>query len=336
MREQLRRALYVVVVSIFGVSLILTACGGRSTVTGGNRVTVAVVPATIFAPLYVARAKGYFEAEGITVDLQKVKTGQDAVGPAASGKVDVVVAGFSAGMFSAIASGLDLKVVGSMGIAPGDATASPSALEVSTRLRDVVTTPADLRGRKVAIAGGPGSAGGFHLATMLQSSGLSLNDVQIVNLGIPDMQAALASGSVDAALVAAPFTTRMENEDVANPLAVPPKGSSASGVIYSGAFAHRSASQRFFNALVRASRDLQDDGAQSEEVLQILAEATGQDIAVLRATPPYSWLPDLAPLLDQLDRQQQVYRSAGLMHIDTPLSPEALVDFSFAREAARR
>ncbi|QIS04369.1 ABC transporter substrate-binding protein [Nocardia brasiliensis] len=336
MREQLRRALYVVVVSIFGVSLILTACGGRSTVTGGNRVTVAVVPATIFAPLYVARAKGYFEAEGITVDLQKVKTGQDAVGPAASGKVDVVVAGFSAGMFSAIASGLDLKVVGSMGIAPGDATASPSALEASTRLRDVVTTPADLRGRKVAIAGGPGSAGGFHLATMLQSSGLSLNDVQIVNLGIPDMQAALASGSVDAALVAAPFTTRMENEDVANPLAVPPKGSSASGVIYSGAFAHRSASQRFFNALVRASRDLQDDGAQSEEVLQILAEATGQDIAVLRATPPYSWLPDLAPLLDQLDRQQQVYRSAGLMHIDTPLSPEALVDFSFAREAARR
>ncbi|MCM6778469.1 ABC transporter substrate-binding protein [Nocardia sp. CDC159] len=335
MRTHPRRALGIVAL-IVGAALIFTGCAGRSLTSGTTKVTVAVVPSTLFAPLYVARAKGYFDAEGITVHLQKVKAGQDAVGPAASGKVDVVAAGFSAGMFSAIASGLDLKIVGSMGLAPGDAKASPSALEVARKLDGVVTTPADLRGRKVAIAGGPGAAGGFQVATVLQPAGLSLADVQVVNLGIPDMQAALANGSVDAALVAAPFTTRMEKEGVARPLAVPPEGSSATGVIYSGVFARGPAAQRFFDALVRASSDLQDGRAKSEEVLTILAEATGQDIAVLRDTPSYIWLPDLAPLPDQLDRQQQVYRATGLIQDASALNTESFVDFTFARAAVRR
>ncbi|MEG8181545.1 ABC transporter substrate-binding protein [Nocardia terpenica] len=326
-----RRAFGIAAVSVVGAALALTGCGGRGATAENGTVTVAHVPSTLFAPLYVARAKGYFDAEGITVDLQKVKSGQDAVGPAANGKLDVVVAGFSAGMFSAVASGLDLKVVGSMGIAPGDPHASPSALEVSA---GSVGTLADLRGKKVAVAGGPGSAGGFQLATVLQPAGLSLGDVQVVNLGIPDMQPALVNGSVDAALVAAPFTTKMEKAGVARPLAVPPKGASATGVIYGGSFARGAMAQRFFDALVRASRDLQGEGAKSEEVLKILADATGQDIDVLREVPSYTWLPDLAPLPDQLDKQQRVYRDAGLMTDAAPLKTESFVDTAFARKAA--
>ncbi|GGM45796.1 nitrate ABC transporter substrate-binding protein [Longimycelium tulufanense] len=326
-----RRFLGVVAVS---AALALTGCSdGGQQAASNTPVTVAHVPSTLFAPLYVAQDKGYFTDEGLSVELRKVKSGQDAVGPAAGGKLDVVVAGFSAGLFSAIASGLDLKVVGSMGVAPGDPKASPSALEVSTRLGDI-SSPADLRGRKVAVAGGPGAAGGFQLATVLRPAGLSLTDVEVVNLGNPDMQAALANGSVDAALVAAPFTTKMEKAGVAKPLAVPPKGASATGVIYGGAFAKSQAAQKFFNALVRASRDLQGEGARSEETLQILARATGQDVAVLRDVPSYTWQPDLAPLTDQLAKQEQVYRDADLMKDAKPLSTDSYVDTAFARKAA--
>ena len=39
---------------------------------------------------------------------------------------------------------------------------------------------------------------------------------------------------------------------------------------------------------------------------QILADTLGQDIEVLKASPMYSYLPDLAPQPDQLENMQQV------------------------------
>ncbi|MFI1918338.1 ABC transporter substrate-binding protein [Nocardia sp. NPDC020380] len=313
--------------------LAVAGCGGKAPETASpGKVTVAHVPSTLFAPLYVARAKGYFADQGLTVDLQTIRAGQDAVALAAAGKVDVVAAGFSAGMFNAVHSGLRLKVVGSMGIATGDPKSSPSALEVSKKLVDAgeVKTSADLRGRKVAVAGGAAAAGGYQLATVLRESGLSLRDVQIVNIAIPDQQTALANGGVDAALTPAPFTTRIEQAGIGVPLAVPPAGTSATGIIFGGAFTESAAAQKFFSALQRASKDLQGAAATSPENLAILAEATGQDRAVLESVPSYRWRPDLSPDADQLTAQQQVYRDAGLLDYTDLMEPGAYVSTTFS------
>ncbi|MFI9507832.1 ABC transporter substrate-binding protein [Nocardia sp. NPDC052566] len=314
-------------------ALIVAGCGGKTQETGSaTRVTVAHVPSTLFAPLYVAQAKGYFAEEGIDVDLQTIKAGQDAVPLAAAGKVDVVVAGFSAGLFNAVHSGLSLKVVGSMGIATGDPKASPTALEVSKKLVDAgeVRSVTDLRGRKVAVSGGPAAAGGYQLATVLAQSGLSLRDVQIVNIAIPDQRTALANGGVDAALAPAPFTTKMEQAGVAVPLAVPADGTSATGVIFGGRFAESDAAQPFFHALQRASRDLQGAAATSPENLTILAKATGQDLAVLESVPSYRWRPDLSPDTAQLTAQQQIYRDAGLLDYTDLIPADTYVSTTFS------
>ncbi|MFJ4655835.1 ABC transporter substrate-binding protein [Nocardia sp. NPDC088792] len=313
--------------------LVAAGCGGKASETASaDKVTVAHVPSTLFAPLYVAQANGYFADQGLTVDLQTIRSGQDAIALAAAGKIDAVAAGFSAGMFNAIHSGLPLKVVGSMGIATGDPKSSPSALEVSKKLVDAgeVKTSADLRGRKVAVAGGAGAAGGYQLATVLRQSGLSLRDVQIVNLAIPDQQAALANGGVDAALTPAPFTTRIEQAAIAVPLAVPPAGTSATGIIFGGKFAESAAAQKFFAALQRASRDLQGAAATSPENLGILAGATGQDLAVLRSVPSYRWRPDLSPDADQLTAQQQAYRDAGLLDYADLMEPGTYISTTFS------
>ncbi|MGH3585456.1 MAG: ABC transporter substrate-binding protein, partial [Pseudonocardia sp.] len=92
------------------LGLFAAACGGGGGEPGGadgKTVNVGVVQLPIFAPIFVADAKGYFADEGLTVNVQNVKSGQDAIPLAASGKLDAVLAGFSAGMFSAIQSGLD-------------------------------------------------------------------------------------------------------------------------------------------------------------------------------------------------------------------------------------
>ncbi|MBO0851712.1 MAG: ABC transporter substrate-binding protein [Pseudonocardia sp.] len=316
-------------------AVLVAGCGASPDGQQGDSVTVVHAPSTLFAPLYVAQAKGYFAANGLKVDLQTVQAGQDAIPLAASGKADAVVAGFSAGMFNALHTGLDIKIVGSMGESTGDLKASPTALEVSKKLVDAgtVKTAADLRGHTVALSGGPGGAGGYQLGVTLAGAGLTLKDVRIVNLGFPDMEPAIANGSVDAALPPAPFTTKMERGGVAVPVAVPPAGTVASGVIYGGKFAGTDRAQRFFDALVRAAADLQGTEAKSERNLKILADATGQNLAVLQRVPLYTWRPDLAPIADQLAQMQRVYSDAGLLDYTEPLDPRTLVTTSFSANA---
>ncbi|MFC5722305.1 ABC transporter substrate-binding protein [Streptomyces gamaensis] len=304
-----------------GLALLATACGGGGSsgkesakASGGTTVKVAHVPSTLFAPLYLADAKGYFKEQGLNVDLQKVKAGQDAVPLAGTGKVDAVVAGFSAGLFNGLAQGLKVKVVASMGASTGEQP-SPTALEVAQRLLDSkeVGKPADLRGRKVAVAGGAGAAGGYQLAATLRESGLTLKDVTVVNVPIPDMANALADGGVDAALAPAPFTTAMEERGVAKPVAVPPRGTTATGVVFGNDFADKPAAEKFLTALRKGAADLQGQGARAEENLTILAKATGQKLDVLRKTPPYQWDPQLAADQGQLKAMRQAYRDAGLL-----------------------
>ncbi|MGW5121800.1 ABC transporter substrate-binding protein, partial [Streptomyces noursei] len=64
------------------LALAATACagGGSPSEKPGEVTTVRVahVPSTLFAPLYLADAKGYFKEQGLQVELTKVQAGQDA------------------------------------------------------------------------------------------------------------------------------------------------------------------------------------------------------------------------------------------------------------------
>lgn len=320
----------------------LAACGSAVTgedTDGGDSGTTTVkvghLPSSLFSPLYVADANGYFEAEGITLELVPIKSGQDGVPMLASGQLDVMVAGFSAGMFNALSEGVEFTIVGSMGISPGDIENSPTALEVRQELIDdgSVSSVADLKGRKIGVAGGPGATGGYLLASMLEEGGLTLNDVEVVNLSTPDQEPALTNGSVDAATPSAPFSTSIEEAGVGSPLAVPAKGVTGTGVVYSEQFAGGELAQAFFSALAKGAGDLSPDGEQTDEVYQILADATGQDIEVLKASPMYSYLPDLAPQPEQLEAMQQVWMTGGQITYDEPLDVAAIIDESFAANA---
>jgi NitT/TauT family transport system substrate-binding protein len=275
----------------------VTGEDGGSGGDASGTVRVGHLPSALFAPLYVADAMGYFEQEGITLELTPLKSGQDGIPMLSNDQLDVMVAGFSAGMFNALEQGLAFKVVGSMGISPGDPENSPTALEVRQELLDdgTVTSVADLRGRTIGVAGGPGATGGYLLAAMLEEGGLTLNDVEISNLATPDQEPAITNGSVDAATPSAPFSSAMEEAGVASPIAVPAQGTTGTGVIYS--------------------------------------ETLGQDIEVLKASPMYTYLPDLAPQPEQLEAMQSVWIEAEQITYTEPLDIAGIVDASFAEGA---
>jgi NitT/TauT family transport system substrate-binding protein len=323
------------------LGLALAGCGGGSTGGGGggaedSTVDVGVVQLPIFAPLYVADAKGYFKDAGLTVNIQNVKSGQDAIPLAASGKLDAVLAGFSAGMFSAIQSGLDVRVVGSMGVADADTENPASALIVSKPLVDngTIRSVADLKGHKMGALGGAGATSAFYVGMALEEAGLTIKDVQFVQLSSPDIPTGLKTGGIDAAFVSAPFWNQAVADGIATKIWTTPEGTSGTGILYGGEFAKTPVAQRFFDALARGARDLQGDARYSDENLKIIGDATGQTPEQVKSVPLYAWLPNLAPLPDQLVAMERMWMQVGALEYDTPIPPQQYVDSTFADHVA--
>ncbi|WP_329079528.1 MULTISPECIES: ABC transporter substrate-binding protein [unclassified Streptosporangium] len=73
-----------------------------------------------------------------------------------------------------------------------------------------IKTPADLRGKRVAVA--KGSSANFHLLAVLKKEGLGFGDIQPQYLQPPDALAALSSGKIDAWAIWDPYTAQAESQ----------------------------------------------------------------------------------------------------------------------------
>lgn len=316
-------------------ALLLAGCNGNGAADqegdGDMNVTVGVATLPIFTPVFVADAKGYFEDRGLNVELETIQTGQDAIPLLSSGQLDAVAAGFAAGIFSGLDSGLEFRVVGSMGVAEG-VEFSPAHLLVRDELTQdgTVESTGDLRGLNIGVAGGEGGSGAFLTALALEEAGLELEDVNLVNIDNPDIPAALQNGGIDAGLTSTPFSENILQDGIGQSLWHPPEGTSASGLLYGEHFVEEEAAQLFFDALAEASRDLQGDARYTDEYLEIIAEATDQPTEALQDMPLYTWLPDLAPLPDQLTKMESVWMISGALEYDSPLETSEYIDPSFA------
>lgn len=322
-------------VAVASAALLLAGCAAPAPADTDapvelQTVNVGTVPLSLFAPLFIADAKGYFAEEGINLNIQTVTSGADAIPLTANGQLDVLIAGFSAGMFNALGAGLEVKVVGSMALTDGNEDDPSSALLASSTLESEISGIADLEGRTIAIAGGLGGSGAYFVAEALGREGLTLNDVTVENLGNADMPAALASGGIDAGNASVPFNQIAVEDGSAFVLSVPPAGMSSTGVIYGAAFVESDLAQPFFDALARGAADVQDGAVYSDENLGIISEATGQDIESLRVTPLFIWLPDLAPLTEELQTMEETWMSVGAITYTDPLDPEDYIDTSFS------
>lgn len=317
-------------VSLLGVTV--AGCTAPGADDDLRTVNVGHVQLPIFAPLYVADAKGYFVDEGIEINLETVQSGQDAIPLASSGQLDVVAAGFSAGLFSAVDTGLDVTVVGSMGVSAGEAEEPPSALVVAQWFVDSgeYNGIADLEGQDIGALGGVGATSAFFTSLALNEVGLGINDVNFIQLSSPDIPTALESGAIAAAFVSAPFWSLAVDDGIAQLAWVPPEGTSGTGVLYSGQFMESDLAQPFFNALARAAADLQGEARYTDEHLQMIGDATNQTAEQVAAVPLYTWLPDLNPLPEQLAAMESAWLEVGALVYDSPLPPESYVDQSFS------
>ncbi|HEY3369158.1 MAG TPA: ABC transporter substrate-binding protein [Symbiobacteriaceae bacterium] len=343
----MKRRLAVLLVLVFSLALI-AGCGGKAAApapaeapkTAEPQKAAPPAPATVkvgnvssllFAPFYVAMEKGYFQEQNITVQLENLQAGQDAMVFLANGQLDFVLAGYSAALFNAVSRGMDLKVIAPMGIQPKQGDPSPLVVRTDLVQSGAVTSAKDLKGKKIAAAGGAGATGSFLIALRLQKYGLALSDVELVNLGLPDQQAGLANKAVDAALMSEPYSTKAIADGTGSAVDKGVlAGVNASGLLTSGAMLKDKADvvNRFTTALLKAARDIQGDKFKSDENIGFFAKYTKLAPDVLKNVTPYDFDTNFAltsPNRD-LGALQEIMAKAGILKLQSPVDVAKVVD----------
>ncbi|HEY7243979.1 MAG TPA: ABC transporter substrate-binding protein [Xanthobacteraceae bacterium] len=195
----------------FLVTLIAAIMG--STVAGAQTVKFGALGIDADGPVYIAVDKGYFREAGIEVTLEHFNSAAQAMAPLSTDQIQVAGGAASAGLFNAFARGWPVRIVfDRTSDRPGFST---DTLSVRSALHDVKTLE-DLKGRKVAI-NAPNAGLEYMVGKMLESTGLTIRDVNVVYMPWPNMGPAFQTGAIDAGALVEPFVTQYAESGVAVP-----------------------------------------------------------------------------------------------------------------------
>ena len=305
-------------------------------------IQIAYVPVLAATPFFLAAEQGYFAQQGLQVELQRVRNSDEMLAPLGTGKIDFTNPAVTTGFFNAMQQELDIRIVA--GAAGWQAPEhSASVLVVGKPLVDsgAVNSIADLKGRKIAI-NLRGSTLEYVLVRGLEQSGLTVNDVELVTIPGPEMQAAIANAAVDAAIVGSLNALPMIRNEVAVHLLadfdILPSGQGT--VLAFGQRMlqpeNREVAVRLLVAYFRAVSDLLDRGWDDPEIVSIIENYTEMMPAAIIASPkPYLTMDGALNMTSILDTQA-FQLAGGYVLYQEPLAVEQMTDLSFLSEATAR
>jgi NitT/TauT family transport system substrate-binding protein len=158
--------------------------------------------------IFIGIDQGFFAAEGLNITPQYSQNGAEIVPELATGKIDVALASPGASLFNALAIGVDAKIVADPWVGPRTAGTNDYAfIDVRKDLAaDGTFKPRDAKGLTFAITA-HGQMTELFAAAYLQSGGLTLADVHVVELPFPAMEAAMQNHAIDLASAIEPYPT---------------------------------------------------------------------------------------------------------------------------------
>lgn len=188
------------IISLFMVAImimfVVTGCGDSKEGTLPNRMVFTYVTAPLNVPTIVEDEKDIFENTfermDIDVEYTELTSGADQTQALASGDVQVLYAVGASSVILSAANDADIKVLNMY-------SRSPKAFCMYAK-EENIASPEDLRGK--TIAGPAGTNLHELLVSYLATEGMTVEDVNYVNMTIPDAKAALDGGSIDVALLA--------------------------------------------------------------------------------------------------------------------------------------
>jgi NitT/TauT family transport system substrate-binding protein len=219
-------------------------------------------------------------------------------------------------------------------------TNSPTMLIVRKALADdgTVGSVADLEGRRIAVAGGPGSGGEYLLSKALERGDLTIRDVEAMNVANPDMPLAFENGSVDAGLAGSPYAEQIIAAGHGAVLEADlTPGLMTVAFVGSGKLVNErpEVAERFVLALTEAAQLMQGDDYLAPENIEAYLTYTNSTEEAIRTGSPVIYDPEMAIPVEGLADVERVHRENGRTEYTEPLDLSNVVDERFT-EAARQ
>src|SRR5512136_48677 len=155
-----------------------------------------------YAPLYLAKEKGFFKKQGVDVEIVVIESPADRRAAFASDKIQGMATTVDTHVMTAAAENpIPVKQV----LALDDSNGGDGIVA-----KKEIKTIKDLKGKTVAAQLGAG-ASYFWLNYVLAQNGLKLSDIQAVDMKAGDAGAAFVAGKVDAAVTWEPWLSRAKD-----------------------------------------------------------------------------------------------------------------------------
>lgn len=325
--------------------VLAVGCGGSDAKKDApkekTKVSLGMLRLTSSAPLFIAMDKGFFAEEGIDIDAQWFDAAHPIAVSTASSKVDVGATGITASLYNMAANGQKLGIVADKG--REQKGYSSSALLVATDEYNAgVKTLKDIKGKRIGITQ-KGSTFHYMLGRMLESQGMSLNDVEIVPLNkLSAVMAALESKQIDGCILNEPNITKVQKAGYGKLVVqvgdVIPYQTSA--IFYSPEFMNKKdVAVRFMRAYNKACNYYYEaaiekkDPKKLEEVVNIVAKYVKAPAEDIKAGLPYIDK-DGKLLVSDIDTQIKWYTANKM--ISGKLEAKDVANTSFLEEALKK
>ncbi|MBQ7370679.1 MAG: aliphatic sulfonate ABC transporter substrate-binding protein [Blautia sp.] len=266
------------------VSMLLTGVVGLTATLGavsvsasdeGAELRIAAQPYPLYSSIYVAYEEGYFDEEfeaiGASYTWNEFLSGPLVNEAIAAGEADL---GFMADLPAIIAKSVGQEIEVISNVAYGE-----KGLAVLIKEDSDIASVADLKGKKIAYA--TGSYAQHLLARLLDQEGLTLDDVESINLGAADQPSALAAGEVDAIVIWEQYISKLTSEGTAKVLADGTgvkRGNMITYILTSYAEEHPEVVKAYIRALNRADELI---AADPETAAAVIAEDFGVDAELM-------------------------------------------------------
>lgn len=294
-----------------------------------TKVVIGVTaPIEVFSEPEVALMKGEFAKENLDATVQLVSPTATAQ-LLAQGTVQVALAGISAGTLNAINQGVDVRMIGDPEtLSPDD----PSGLWINKQFlnaKGMLKKPLPSNFTLSLGNQGFGAVSAYWTEQYLEKNGLTLNNVQNVNLNQPTILTALQNGSVDAGFANDPYAGPLVNDTHVQKVAT--AGGAAVFETSTGYLdQHRAVVQAVMRALVRTARTYFGPGYRTNtSVMSIISSWLSTPTSTIEESPAVVFLPNMTMTLIKpiLQGVQETWIKVGnVLTYTQPLATKSVTD----------
>ncbi len=295
------------IVRWIGMTVIATGCLSSAAADGKIIIIAAGLEKQIYLPARLAMQLGYFQDQGLDVELLNESAGANAQ--------DMLLAGAAQGVVGAYDHTVLLQAKGKSVQSVVQFTQSPGEVElVSSKMASEISSAADFRNRNLGVTG-LGSSTAFLTLYLASLNGIKPHEFSLVPVGSgTSFVQAMQQGRIDAGMTTEPTASALLSTGEANVLTdlrTPASTQKALGGLYPFAClymqtawikTHRNEVQRLSNALVKALVFIQNHSA-SEIANQL---------------PPEDWAGNKPLYIKSLAASKSMFTPDGVMPATGP------------------